>query len=81
MLFADAWTIRGIGPDGPRSAAGATPPLHASERSASGLERSMMAQMVFFFAADLDLVSQVGPRQGGEILRCVLASTDHPRCL
>jgi hypothetical protein len=34
VLSADAWTICGTGPDGLRPGAGATPPLHASERSA-----------------------------------------------
>jgi hypothetical protein len=54
-----------IRPDGPRL----------------GLGRFAMAQRVFFFAADLDLASQEGPRRGGEILGCVLASAGHPRNL
>jgi hypothetical protein len=40
-----------------------------------------MAQRVFLFIADLDLASREGPRQGGEILGYVLASTGHPRRL
>jgi hypothetical protein len=68
----EARTIRGIGPDGPRPGAGATPPLRTSGRS-------VMAQRVFFFAVGLDLASREGPCRGGEIVGCVLASTDHPR--
>jgi hypothetical protein len=45
------------------------------------LGRSAMAQRVFFFAADLDLVSWKGPRREGEIVGCVLASAGHLRCL
>jgi hypothetical protein len=48
----------------------AAPPLCMSERSA-------MAHSVVFFAADLDLASREGPRWGGEILGCVLASARH----
>jgi hypothetical protein len=62
------------GTDGPRPGAGATRPLHTSGRSA-------MAQRVFFFAADLDLTFREGPRRGGEIVGCVLASVGHPRRL
>jgi hypothetical protein len=59
--------------DGPRPGVGATPPLRTSGRST-------MAQRVFF-AAGLDLASREGPRRGGEIIGCVLASAGHPRCL
>jgi hypothetical protein len=37
-----------------------------------------MAQRVVFFAADLDLASQEGPRRREEILGCVLAYIDRP---
>jgi hypothetical protein len=36
-----------------------------------GLGRFVMAQRVFFFAADLDLASREGPRRRGEIVGCV----------
>jgi hypothetical protein len=46
------------------------------------LERSAMAQRVFFFAAaDLYLVFREAPCRGVEILGCVLASVGHPKRL
>jgi hypothetical protein len=81
VLSAEAQTVHGTGPDGP--------PL-AQERlllcvhlngPRLGLGRSTMAQRVFFFVADLDLTSREGPRRGGEIVGCVLASVGHPRRL
>jgi hypothetical protein len=36
-----------------------------------GLGRFVMTQRVFFFVTDLDLAFREGPRQGGEILRCL----------
>jgi hypothetical protein len=36
VLSAEAWTVRGIWPDGPRSGAGAALPLRTCERSVSG---------------------------------------------
>jgi hypothetical protein len=38
-----------------------------------------MAQSVVFFVANLDLSSREGPRLGGEILGCVLASAMPPK--
>jgi hypothetical protein len=81
--------VRDIGSDGPRPSAGASPPLcmsrtvHAwgSNDPCLGLGRSAMAQTVFFAAADLDLAFREGPRRGGEILGCVLASSGHPKRL
>jgi hypothetical protein len=74
VLSAEAGTVCGTGPDDLRPGAGATPPLRTSGRSA-------MVQRVFFLAADLDLASREGPRRGGEIVGCVLASAGHPRRL
>jgi hypothetical protein len=55
VLSAEARTVRGTGLDGPRSGAGATPPLHASgrsvpraERSSPRAKRSAITQRVFF---------------------------------
>jgi hypothetical protein len=39
--------------------------------------RSAMPQMIVFFGADLGLASREGPRQGREILGCLLASVGH----
>jgi hypothetical protein len=36
VLSAEAWTVHGTGPDGPRSGAGASLPLRTCGRSASG---------------------------------------------
>src|SRR5687767_1257373 len=47
-LSAEARTVRGTGPDGPRPGAGATPPLHTSGQSAPGAGRSAIAQRIFF---------------------------------
>jgi hypothetical protein len=38
VLSAEARTVRGTGPDGPRPGAGATPPLCTSGRSAPGAQ-------------------------------------------
>jgi hypothetical protein len=65
------------GEDGPRPGAAATLLYVCPDGPRLGLGRSAMAQRVFFFAADLDLASREGPRRGGEIVGCVLASTGH----
>jgi hypothetical protein len=59
VLFAEARTVRGTGLDDPQlgrrsdSSSAYVRTVHAW-----GLGRSAMAQMVVFFAADLDLVSR-----------------------
>jgi hypothetical protein len=58
-LWRHGWSAA-QGWDGPWPGAGATPPLHTSERSARGLGRSAMAHRVFF-VADLDLASWRDP--------------------
>jgi hypothetical protein len=48
VLSVEAWTVRGIGSDGPRPGAGATPPLRMPGRSTSRARRSAIVQRVFF---------------------------------
>jgi hypothetical protein len=45
------------------------------------LGRSATAQMVVFFAADLDLASREGPCRGGEILGCLGIGRPFKVCL
>jgi hypothetical protein len=81
VFSAEARMVRDTEPDGPRPGVGALLLCVRPDGPRLGLGRSTMAQRVFFFTADLDLTFREGPRRGGEILGCVLASTDHPRCL
>lgn len=80
VLSALTCKVRGTGPGRSRPGAGATLPPHTSGRSTPGT-RTVRDGVWVFFAADLNLASREVPCRWGEILRCILASIGHPRCL
>jgi hypothetical protein len=82
VLSTETRTVRGIGPDGPRPRAEASPPLRTSGRSTSRARTVRDGvEGLSFLAIDLYVVSRERSRQGGEILGCVIESADHLRCI
>jgi hypothetical protein len=82
VLSAEARTVRGLGPDGPRPVAGAGSSLRRGRTVRAWWPDSPRVRRGGGVRQQhLDLTSREGPRQGGEILGFVLGSAGHPRRL